>query len=170
MPYTPIPFTQTDYMTPLANFLAEYPQNYVAFQPTTPIDFGNLDVTPAGMGNLLNYVGQPPVQIITDVIGNVILRKRINSIFTIRRNADYSPTNAEIYNFLAGMADWINVQGALRKIDPALASPLIPKFSDTEYEDISSTGGVWMGRQEFGDEFQIQIHNDFDKTILREEI
>lgn len=162
------PYESIDFMTPMRNLLENPP--FLEEWETLKVDYMQIDPqAPIGTGNAVAIAGMPRPVFVEDVQGNVLLRQEINWIFTMRRFTNDNELRKDIGNFIANFNLWINTLQAQRNMD--IDIPEIPKFGDTDNEEIIASGGMGMGatQEPNVDEFQIQIHIMFEKYFEGEE-
>ena len=169
MQFTPIP-----YMTEIRQFLLTYPdleqiepleqqsrdRLVIEYMKTTPQNV----INPEGFA--MAVVGTNIINKRTTIGGDVTLRKRTNFQFLIKRFTQINEQRRDIGDFILNFCDWINTENELG------TNPNLPKFSDTEYEQIIADGGMEIGTDlepAVGniDLFVLQLHVEFETVYKR---
>jgi hypothetical protein len=94
------------------------------------------------------------------ITGRVTETWRTNYVLFFWRNDNDNEFRRNIYNFLSEIIAWINAENYKRgKPDE---NPMLPRFSMTSVEKISSTGGIKrMTLDDSRSEYGIMIHCDY---------
>lgn len=162
-------FTPKPFMSKIREFLMTYPELeplknkedtagdklFIEYLKTTPKNSLNPE------GYAVAVVGTNILSRKPDIAGNVLLRKRANFQFLIKRYTEYNEERRDTGDFIINFCDWINTENELK------TNPKLPKFSDTYYEMIIADGGMAMGTDvepQVGtvDLFILQIHIEFE--------
>jgi len=158
------------YMGAIRQFLLSYPllepfgsnenemrdRLVVEYFKTTPQNA----ITPEGYA--MAVVGTNIIKRQSDISGNIILRKRANFQFLIKRYTQINEQRREVGDFIIDFCDWINSENELK------SNPLLPKFSDTPYEQIIADGGMELATDieptQSGaiDLFVLQLHLEWE--------
>lgn len=150
-------FNEIDFMTPLREFLVEYP----ALKPGDSLEINYMDVDlrlqQRSEGGALAFVGSTVVNEQNDILGNSIHTEQTNFILILRRHTTDNELRRDMGNFLMNYIRWINYEQTRR--GTSKAHPKLPKFSMTHEEKIRANGGIQTGVElkPGVDEYQIQI-------------
>ena len=164
-------FTEYEYLEKLRDFLLTY--HYPAPYDDLAIDYGKImeqrGADKDSRGAALVNAGDIITSTDTDILGGVILNKRINYSLIMWRDTDDNEFRLEISNFINRFINWINEQNALR--NTPIKNPALPVFSNTDEleETISADGGIQTAQiDKTRSEFSIGIHIDYKIEHIKE--
>ena len=155
-------FTEYEYLSAVREFLLAYP--YSAPYDAILIDHEQIVQSRGsdkqGAGAALMLTGDTIISTRRNVIGREIHNKRVNFALVLWRATNDDELRRDIANALTRLIGWVNAENAKRKTKEA--NPALPKFSMTDTETISATGGIKTMILDGGrSEYQVQIHCDY---------
>ena len=153
-------------MKPIREFLLSYADFYaIASMENKVRDNLVIEYMRTSTNNLINPEGYAVAVVGSNILsrkmtvgGDATLRKRVNFQFLIKRHTMDNSQTLELGDFIINFIDWINTENELK------TNPLLPKFSDTDYEQIIADGGMQIGSVKPGlDEFVLSLHIEFEQ-------
>jgi len=165
--------TDFEFLTDVRAFLLTYP--YLAPYQDLLIDYEQIiemqNSDRFGAGAALLLAGDSIVSKIENknVIGEtmkpVIHNKRINFALIMWRDSNDDEFRRDIGNSLTQLIKWVNDENYKRGTPDE--NPKLPKFSMTDIESISATGGIPTAVLDRGRrEYQISIHCDYQIVYM----
>ena len=141
--------------------------------PLETIETVESDLTDPMTADVLIPIGTNIVRRISNVIGEETLRKRTNYSIEITRQVNLNEFRVQMVTNLDYFQNWINKMNSLRKKTLDISDPdydswtKIPRFSHTNYEIMSATGGFRAAQIEESTRqvsvFVVSIHFDYDE-------
>lgn len=161
------PFEYIDFMTPLREFLAA--PSFLAPYERLTIDYMQIDPSNPSEGSAMAVAGMTRPIVERDILGNSVVTESLNLILTMRRHTNDDELRRDIGNFIINFILWVHHENELR--GTADQNPNLPKFSDTQTESISASGGMAIGgtAETNLDEFQLQVHITYQKLYESED-
>lgn len=154
--------TPREYLSSFRDFLMTYPRP----TPYAEIAIDYQDVDPrgsarSGEGNALRFNGRLIISDRKNVLGEGTRRERINMALVMWRSTNDNENRRDIINFINDLVDWFNQENDKR--GTINENPLLPHFSDTDYEIIVADGGGQTAAiSQDESEFQVAFHADFE--------
>ena len=162
---------EKEYMSKIREFLLSYPDlEKISDTENKPLDSLVIEYFKTTPNNPMNPEGYALAVVGTNIInrnddisGNTIIRKRANFQFLVNRYVQINEQRREIGDWIINFCDWINSENELK------INPLLPKFSDTDYDQIIADGGMVIGSdtdQQKGtvDVFLLQLHLEWENS------
>lgn len=117
-----------------------------------------------GTGCMIQSSGLQRISQPKSVTGRTSPRHRINFAVEFWRSEQDGEFIRNITNFLNDMINWIEYENSLRNTPDK--NPYLPKFSMTNFEEISATGGVRVRMiDDVRAAYGLSIHCDFDLLL-----
>ena len=155
-------FTDHEYLSAVRDFLLTYPHpapyDGLLIDHEQIIERQKSDNMSAGAA--LMFSGDQIISRKRNVKGKETHTKRTNFALVLWRTTNDDEFRRDIANALTRLINWINEENAKR--NTLAANPKLPRFSMTDNESITATGGNRTAILPGGrSEYQVQIHCDY---------